>query len=214
MRRFGLLAMEAVSIDRTRGPGDPTRRQAILATAARLLRQYGPAKTTMADIAREARIGVGSVYLEFCSKDAIVETLSHDGHARILDAMRAASAASGTHGERLCAMFDARLALFSQLAGEGAHAGDLVHCQRTPVQRCHARFLDDQRDLLRAFLREADAAGAFAVHEPTATVDALLAAYDAFAPPRLDASCADNGVRIAALHRLVLHGLLPRAATR
>jgi len=51
------------------GKGNEDRRRVILDTAARLLRHYGPAKTTMADIARAADIAVGSVYLEFASKE-------------------------------------------------------------------------------------------------------------------------------------------------
>ena len=79
---------------------DPARRQLVLQTAARLLRHYGPMKTTIADIAREAGIGVGSVYLEFCSKDDIVEALSSDGHGRVIAAMRDALSVEGPWADR------------------------------------------------------------------------------------------------------------------
>lgn len=201
-----------VSTERARTPRDSARREAILATAARLLRQYGPAKTTMADIAREAHIGVGSLYLEFCSKDAIVEALSHDGHGKVLAAMRAAAGGDGGHGERLCAIFDARFEVFARLVAEGAHAGDLVHCNRSAVQRCHAEFMQAQRALLEAFLADAARAGTLAPDDARDAADALLEAYEGFAPPRLDASCPRNRSRLAALHRIVLAGLLPRDA--
>jgi hypothetical protein len=58
------------------GTAEAERRQTILAAAERLLRHYGPGKTTIAEIAREADVGVGTVYLEFSSKDAILEALS------------------------------------------------------------------------------------------------------------------------------------------
>src|SRR4029079_9279854 len=67
------------------------RREQILSAADRLLRHYGPNKTTVADVAREAGIGVGSVYLEFPSKDALIEELSRARHRAVLAAMRAAA---------------------------------------------------------------------------------------------------------------------------
>src|SRR5512140_1621330 len=85
------------------------RRAIILAAADRLLRHYGPQKTTVADVAREAGVGVGTVYLEFPSKDAIVEELSRARHRAVLDAMRAAAGAAGTAEERLTGALDARL---------------------------------------------------------------------------------------------------------
>ena len=89
---------------------DEQRRRQILEAAARLLRHYGPGKTTMAEIAREARVGVGSVYLEFPSKDAIVEALSVMRHNALLAAMRDAAATGGPTGAaRLCAVLDAKV---------------------------------------------------------------------------------------------------------
>src|SRR5688572_22105044 len=106
------------------------RRQRILEATERLLRRYGPAKTTVADIAREAEIGVGAVYLEFASKDAIIEELSTAQHRTVIAAMRAVAAEdTRAYAERLRAVFDVRVASFLELADAGAHACDLVHCQ-------------------------------------------------------------------------------------
>jgi AcrR family transcriptional regulator len=41
-----------------------------------LFKHYGFEKTTVADIAHAARIGVGSVYLEFDSKETVARELS------------------------------------------------------------------------------------------------------------------------------------------
>jgi len=67
---------------------EAARREQILQAAERLLQHYGPQKTTVADVAREAGIGVGSVYLEFPSKEAIVEALSRARYEAVLEAMR------------------------------------------------------------------------------------------------------------------------------
>jgi AcrR family transcriptional regulator len=77
------------------------RRQRILRAAERLLSHYGFAKTTVADIAKEARVGVGTVYLEFSSKEAIVATLSMQVRQRALDSMRACCVGHTSYAERI-----------------------------------------------------------------------------------------------------------------
>lgn len=51
------------------------RKQRILDTAADLFIQYGYDKTTVSDIAREAGVSKGVIYLHFDSKDALLEAL-------------------------------------------------------------------------------------------------------------------------------------------
>ena len=48
------------------------RKQLIMESAKRLFAQYGIEKTTIDDIAKEADIGKGSIYLEFGSKEEII----------------------------------------------------------------------------------------------------------------------------------------------
>src|SRR5690348_8767652 len=108
---------------------DP-RRRTILACAARLFRHYGQNKTTVADIARAANMGVGTFYLVFPSKEAIVEELSSTAHVRVLRAMRevAEARAGDSFSERLAGILETRVAKFHALTKEGQHACELVHC--------------------------------------------------------------------------------------
>ena len=94
------------------------RRRAILECAARLFHHYGHSKTTVADIAREAQMGVGTFYLVFPSKEAIVEELSSTAHFRVLHAMRevAEARAYDSFGERLAGVLEMRVAKFQELA--------------------------------------------------------------------------------------------------
>lgn len=188
------------------------RRRQILDAAERLLRQYGPSKTTIADIAREAAVGVGTVYLEFASKDAIVEALSTSRHARVLGAMHdAAEAPTATWSERFCAVLDARVRAFAAMADEGAHAPDLVHCNASAVQSAHERYLTDERALIAGLLERANAAGEFAVTDASATAEVLLLAYASFSPPWLFRRPKEDVARqLASLHALVLRGLVAR----
>src|SRR5437867_2312348 len=109
------------------------RREQILRAADRLLRHYGPQKTTIADVAREASVGVGTVYLEFPSKDALIEELSRSRYRTILEAMQAVVATPHSFRQRLKDALEARVARLLAMADEGAHACDLLHCMSPAV---------------------------------------------------------------------------------
>lgn len=203
------------------------RRALILEVADRLLRHYGPNKTTVADVAREAGVGVGTVYLEFSSKDAIVEELSRSRHHKILAAMRAAAtAARKTHKDRLSGAFDARLEAYLAIADEGVHACDLVHCggskpreepapSVTGVKTALAGFRDEEQTLVVEVLRRGVEAGELEVEDAEATARAILCAYASFVPPWIVARDRDEVRRsIAVMHQLVLFGVARRSARK
>lgn len=207
---------------------EAARREIILQAADRLLRHYGPYKTTVADVAREAGVGVGSVYLEFPSKDAIVEELSRSRHRAVLAAMRAAATApQRTFRERLAGAFDARLEAYLGIAGEGAHACDLVHCAGERgaaqpgaaaipgVKQAMASFWEEELALVADVLRRGVAAGELTAAEPEATARALLRAYGSFAPPWVAGRDRDEIRRaIAVMHEIVLYGVVSRVAPK
>ncbi|MFT3772150.1 MAG: helix-turn-helix domain-containing protein [Minicystis sp.] len=173
------------------------RRALILQAADRLLRHYGPHKTTVADVAREAGVGVGTVYLEFQSKDAIVEELSRSRHRIVLASMRAAANAVGrTYPERLSDVFDARLEAYTAIVEEGTHACDLVHCASAAgkaaplgaaaipgVKQALQSFWEQELALVTDVIQRGVALGELVARDPEATARALLKAYAAFAPP-------------------------------
>ncbi len=183
----------------------------ILEATERLLRRYGPGKTTMADIAREASISVGALYLEFASKEAIVEELSSRRHAEILDAMRAAAATERPWAERLRAVLDARVDAFFDAAEGGAHAADLVHCGASAVKSAHERFRDEELRLITELLRAGAKAGELDVTRAEPTARAVLAAYARFSPPSLW-QCPRDETRalLRCVHDVVLYGLVRR----
>ncbi|UQA62598.1 TetR/AcrR family transcriptional regulator [Polyangium aurulentum] len=192
---------------------DAARRDQILQAADRLLRHYGPQKTTVADVAREAGIGVGSVYLEFSSKEAIVEELSRSRYRTVLDAMRSAATAPGKpYRERLTGALDARLAAYFAQADGGAHACDLFHCSSAAVKSAAERFREDEHALVAALLREGTEAGELEVGDPETTARALLRVYATFAPPWIFMSERAEVQRLhGEVHALVLNGVVRRS---
>lgn len=192
---------------------EPSRRDQILKVADQLLRHYGPQKTTMADVAREANIGVGSVYLEFPSKDALIEELSRHHYGSVLEAMRRASEAVGPRhaAERLTRVLEARAVSFLGLVDGGAHACDLLHCGSGAVQAAQKAYHEEERSLLADILEDGQRTGELDVGDIDVTVRVLLLAYASFAPPwifKIDQKRL--GGDIEAMHGLVLNGLLAR----
>jgi AcrR family transcriptional regulator len=191
--------------------GDKKRRVTILEAAGRLFGHYGPAKTTISDIAKEARVGVGTVYLEFRSKDAILSTLSSRRHARVLVAVERAWSDGRPAPERLERALAARIEGFLHCGRDGAHGADLFACSSPAVERAHADFVARERALFARFLREGAERGELAVSDPELEARALLLAFEAFAPPAVFRHPTSSlEADLARVSRLVLRGLLPR----
>ncbi len=191
------------------------RRHVILQCAARLFSHYGQSKTTVADIAREAQVGIGTVYLVFSSKEAIVEELSSSAHERVLAAMKEVSEARGadSFSERLAGVLETRVAMFQKLNEEGQHACELVHCTSGPVKGVHAKFQADERLLLQQLFEQAASAGELANVDAKRAAGLVQRAYATLSPPWLYDQPADEARRAAyEMCRLLLLGLSTRGA--
>lgn len=194
-------------------PQRARRRASILEAAERLFKHYGFEKTTVADIAAAAHIGVGSVYLEFDSKETVARELSRHCHDQVLVAMQAAAKAESSYARRLRAMLDARAFHFWEIASTGPHAVDLVSpetCGGTAVER--ERFGSAEQGLLVELLEAGRADGELRVDDALETARVMLRIYATFTPPHLYAQDPADGKRLlAATHDLIIHGLLRRA---
>lgn len=189
---------------------DPERRRLILDAAEKLLSHYGPSKTTINDIAREAGVGVGSVYLEFESKDEIVGVLSWRRHRRVLDAMREA-ATRGSYVERLKRALEARIHALLEMSREGAHSCDLVLCKSQPVQKAHGRFREDELEFVAELLAAGTAAGELEVKEPRKAAELVQRAYATFSPPWLfEQDRREVLSAVKAMNELILSGIARR----
>jgi AcrR family transcriptional regulator len=86
------------------------RREEILDAARRVFAARGFRGTTIADIAEEARIALGTIYLYFPSKEAVFGALNHRLGELIAEALRSESPAislEDTTARRVRATFDA-----------------------------------------------------------------------------------------------------------
>ncbi len=185
---------------------DP-RRACILDAARRLFTKNGPQKTTVADIAREAGVGVGTVYLEFESKDAIVSELSGTMHAAVITAMRMTLS-----GEPLAIVFvrlvDARTRTFLSFKDRGEKACELVQCRSDATRREQARFFERERALYVELFAGAAARGELGPHDAFRTAEIVQLAFASLSPPGLFMLPEEDAVRRAVdLARLLVSGL-------
>jgi AcrR family transcriptional regulator len=189
---------------------DSPRRSAILDAADRLFRHYGPGKTTISDIARAVGIGVGSVYLEFSSKDAIVGELASHRHQRVLAAMRVA-AREGSFSERIARVLEARVDALYDLFEEGAHSCDLLICSNDSDRSAWARFQQEEAVLLASLLEQGARSGELAIFDLRPTAEHIQRAFATLTPPALfEQSRAEARKATRAMIGLLLNGLVVR----
>jgi AcrR family transcriptional regulator len=109
----------------------------ILQAAARLIAHYGFDKTTMEDIAREAGVSKGALYLSWSSKDALFDALLAHEMARLLADLQARAEAdpqgwtlAGLYRHTLLALQASPLiaALYTR---DARVLGDFIHRQDT-----------------------------------------------------------------------------------
>ena len=187
------------------------RRKSILEVAEQLISAQGLSGATVAAIARAAGVGVGSVYLEFGSKDEIIRALSAAKYNHILRAMRQAAMGQGSFADRLARMMEARTRALAEVMRCGQHALDLLHCEAGAVCEVRESFWGDQLELIVDLLKVAQDAGEFGPGDPVRLGQTVMHAYAAFVPPLLFHMPADQlGPLMNAMHDVVLNGLKSR----
>ena len=80
--------------------------EAILDAAERLLAHYGYGKMTMSDLAEEAGIGVGTIYLHFSGKAEVAFAVFERSNRRVVEQLEAEARAASPLPIRLRAMLE------------------------------------------------------------------------------------------------------------
>ena len=188
------------------------RRHDILRAAKRLFCHYGPHKTTVTDIAREASCAVGSVYLDFQSKEEIVEELSKEEWTAVLSLMRE-RAAKKSEGfpARFLGVLSVRTTAFLDVRDAGAHQKELFFCHIACVHTARARFEDEEAKLLGELFAAARDRGECDVKDPHKTARAVQRCLASLSPPRIfEAERQEADLATRDVGRLLLTGLSAR----
>jgi AcrR family transcriptional regulator len=109
------------------GHVDPADKSArILKAALDLFVRYGIKRTSIDDIAREAGIAKGTLYLYYQSKDALFAAVAERMCAERLAMAREASAGAGPLVDRLVAILDSQIGVMCRLIAESPHIAELA----------------------------------------------------------------------------------------
>ena len=190
-------------------------KDAILDATDRLLARYGYRKMTVEDIASEAGIGKGTIYLHFSSKEEVV--LSHVDRIveRLKEKLHEISRSDNTAAARLREMLLTRVMFrFDSIQHYTQSLNDLLAALRPGLLARRALYFDAEAQIFAAVLRKGRAAGEFEFEDEHATAHALLQATNGLLPYSLSTTelgeRQDVEQRAAGVAELILRGLLSR----
>jgi AcrR family transcriptional regulator len=134
-------------------PTDP--RVALLDAAERLLMRFGYRRMTVDDLAREAGIGKGTVYLHFDSKEEVALAVVNRWSERVFDRLRTLAEEPRPAPQRLLRMLDARVfGRFDQLVDAPESLHDMFAAIRPALVIQRERLLDAEARIFAGALRD------------------------------------------------------------
>ena len=190
-------------------------KDAILDATDRLLARFGYRKMTVEDIAAEAGIGKGSIYLHFSSKEEVV--LSHIDRIvdRLRERLKEIARSDATAAERLRLMLLTRVLFrFDSIQHYTQSLNDLLSVLRSSLLARRAQYFEAEAQIFAEVLTAGREAGEFSFDNEHATAHALLQATNGFLPYSL--STTELGAReeveqrVSDVANLMLRGLLSR----
>ncbi|MFZ2491087.1 MAG: helix-turn-helix domain-containing protein, partial [Thermoanaerobaculia bacterium] len=133
---------------------DQTVRDRILDATERLLGRFGYRKMTVDDIAAEAGIGKGTVYLSFPSKEEVVLSTVDRIVDRVCAEMERMASRDQDSAETLRAMLRARIFVrLDAVADYSASLNDLLASVRASLLERRARHFEREIDVLARVIR-------------------------------------------------------------
>lgn len=190
-------------------------KRAILDATDALLARFGYRKMTVEDIAHEAGIGKGTVYLHFSSKEEVV--LSHID--RIVDRLKirlwSIANSDASARERLHQMLLTRVLFrFDSVQHYTQSLNDLLAVLRPSVLARRARYFEEEAQIFAELLDRGRANGEFEFEDALSAAFALLNATNGLLPYSLSATelgaRQDLEERAGAIADLLVKGLLKR----
>ena len=190
-------------------------RTAILDAAERLLERYGYKKMTVDDIAREAGIGKGSVYLHFPSKEAVALSCIDRINDQLREKLRDIAQRDEPYTSRVRVMLRERVIhRFDSIRHSRASLDEMLDAILPALYLRRSGYLEAEAVIFADVLREGAIAGVFAIDDAKHMAHTILIATNGLLPHRLSpAELGDRDEVIASVDRiamLLLHGLIAR----
>lgn len=159
------------------------KRDVILRAAWGLIRHYGYNKTTIGDIAREARVGKGTVYLYFKSKTEIMLSLTDLTNERITAELERIASGDEPPEQRLRACVLHRIMTLFDLVHRYPHSQDVIASILPEIVERLDRYVRRHGELLGQIVEEGCASGTLATDDPAAAGQLLANLFEFLTPP-------------------------------
>ncbi|HEX7709018.1 MAG TPA: TetR/AcrR family transcriptional regulator [Thermoanaerobaculia bacterium] len=200
-------------------PATLTNRDRILDAAERLLGRFGYRKMTVDDLAAEAGVGKGTIYLSFPSKEEVVLSTVDRIVDRVCAEMRREAARGGDAAETLRAMLRARIFVrFESVAGYSGSLNDLLASVRASLLVRRSRHFEQEIAVLADVIRFGQQSGELTEGQPRRIARALVLATNSFLPYALSPDELGDAKRLRReagdVIDLVVGGLVRQAAVQ
>ena len=190
-------------------------RDSILDATDRLLARFGYRKMTVEDIAAEAGIGKGTIYLHFTSKEEVVRSHIDRIVDRLNDRLREIARSNATTAERLRQMLLTRVLFrFDSIQHYTQSLNDLLAVLRPRLLARRAQYFESEAQIFSEVLASGRESGELNFEDEHVTAHALLQATNGLLPYSL--STTELGERqeveqrTADVANLMVRGLLSR----
>src|SRR3974377_1069962 len=190
---------------------EPDTRERILVVGARLFRQLGYQKTTVADIAKELRMSPANVYRFFDSKKAI-----HEGVCRVLmgeveEAGQAIMAKPGSAAGKLRELIATIHRMNSEPYGGGAKLQEMVEIAMQESWEVCVAHIQTITQTIAGVIAQGVATGEFEVADIPLAAQCTCHAMIGYFHPQMIAQAQNKpGPSIAQMVDFVLASLAPR----
>lgn len=187
----------------------------IMDAAERLLSLYGYKKTTVDDIAQEAGIGKGTIYLHFRGKEEIAVSWIDRVNQRVRARLEEIAESSDPPSERIRRMLVARaMVRFDHARNHDKSIDDLLAAIRPLLLACRQRWHEAEAEIIARVLEEGSERGLFVLDDALAVARVLLLATNSLLPYNLCVRQLGEREEIektaSRMAELLLNGLLAR----